>query len=63
VFDYGLELGTLLPGSVADISIFEVSDGNFSFSDYPDRSARVAKSCSPRLLSIPAKLEVMDLHS
>jgi dihydroorotase len=33
LFDYGLELGTLRPGREADISIFQVGEGKFSFSD------------------------------
>jgi dihydroorotase len=31
VFDYGVEIGTLRPGSEADISIFELRDGKFEF--------------------------------
>ena len=34
VFNYGLELGTLRPGSEADISIFELREGQFTFVDY-----------------------------
>jgi dihydroorotase len=34
VFNYGLELGTLRPGREADISIFELREGNFTFVDY-----------------------------
>ena len=33
VFDYGAQLGTLRPGSEADISIFELRDGKFEFED------------------------------
>jgi dihydroorotase len=33
VFDYGLPLGTLKSGSEADISIFEIHEGNFEFVD------------------------------
>ncbi len=33
VFDYGAQLGTLRPGSEADISIFELHDGKFEFED------------------------------
>ena len=33
VFNYGLQLGTLRPGSEADISIFEIRNGNFEFVD------------------------------
>jgi dihydroorotase len=33
VFDYGMPLGTLHPGSIADISIFEVREGRFEFVD------------------------------
>jgi dihydroorotase len=33
VFDYGAQIGTLRPGSEADISIFEVRDGKFDFED------------------------------
>jgi dihydroorotase len=33
VFDFGAQLGTLKPGGEADISIFEVREGNFEFED------------------------------
>jgi dihydroorotase len=33
VFDFGTQLGTLKPGGEADISIFEVREGNFEFED------------------------------
>ena len=33
MFNYGLELGTLRPGNDADISIFELREGNFDFFD------------------------------
>ena len=33
VFDYGAQLGTLRPGSEADVSIFELRDGKFEFED------------------------------
>ncbi len=33
VFNYGLPLGTLRPGSEADISIFEIREGSFEFVD------------------------------
>jgi len=33
VFDYGLPLGSLRPGSVADVSIFEIREGKFEFVD------------------------------
>ena len=33
IFDYGAEIGTLQPGKEADISIFELQDGNFEFED------------------------------
>jgi dihydroorotase len=33
VFDYGAQIGSLRPGSEADISIFEVRDGKFDFED------------------------------
>ncbi|MGH9613678.1 MAG: amidohydrolase family protein, partial [Bryobacteraceae bacterium] len=33
VFDYGAQIGSLKPGSEADISIFEVRDGKFDFED------------------------------
>jgi dihydroorotase len=33
VFDYGTQLGTLRPGSEADISIFDLRDGKFEFED------------------------------
>ncbi len=33
MFNFGVELGTLRPGSVADITILEVREGSFVFSD------------------------------
>ena len=33
VFDYGAQIGTLQPGSEADVSIFELRDGKFDFED------------------------------
>jgi dihydroorotase len=33
VFDYGLQIGTLRPGSEADISIFDLREGKFEFED------------------------------
>jgi len=33
VFDYGAQIGTLSPGSEADISIFDLQDGKFEFED------------------------------
>jgi dihydroorotase len=64
VFDYGLELGTLRPGSVADISIFEVGDGNFSFSDYLGQKRTGRQKLFPAAVIHSGKaLEVMDLHS
>jgi dihydroorotase len=33
VFDYGAQIGTLRPGSEADISVFELRDGKFEFED------------------------------
>ncbi len=33
VFDYGATVGTLKPGSEADIAIFELREGNFEFED------------------------------
>jgi len=33
VFDYGAQLGTLRPGSEADISIFDLHEGKFEFED------------------------------
>jgi dihydroorotase len=40
VFDYGVQLGTLHPGSEADIGIFELREGNFDFVD-SDRETRL----------------------
>ena len=36
VCNFGSELGTLRPGSEADISIFELREGNFEFGDNAD---------------------------
>jgi dihydroorotase len=33
VFNYGVQIGTLQPGSEADIGIFELREGNFQFRD------------------------------
>ena len=33
VFDFGVPIGTLKPGSEADIGIFELQDGRFEFVD------------------------------
>jgi dihydroorotase len=33
MFDYGAQIGTLAPGSEADISIFDLRDGKFEFED------------------------------
>jgi dihydroorotase len=33
VFDYGVQIGTLRPGSEADIGIFDLRDGKFEFED------------------------------
>jgi dihydroorotase len=33
VFDYGAQIGTLRPGSEADVSVFELRDGKFEFED------------------------------
>lgn len=33
VFDYGAQVGTLKPGSEADVAIFELREGNFEFED------------------------------
>jgi predicted amidohydrolase len=33
VFDYGATIGTLKPGSEADVAIFELREGNFEFED------------------------------
>jgi dihydroorotase len=37
VFDYGVQIGTLRPGSEADVGIFELQDGNFEFQDVNGR--------------------------
>jgi dihydroorotase len=37
-FDFGVQIGTLRPGSEADISIFELQEGNFPF--YDNRKTR-----------------------
>jgi dihydroorotase len=33
IFNFGVELGTLRPGTVADITILDVREGNFTFTD------------------------------
>jgi dihydroorotase len=44
VFDYGVQLGTLRPGNVADIGIFELQEGKFEFVDNDtDREKRVGR--------------------
>jgi dihydroorotase len=47
VFDYGIELGTLRPGSEANISIFELRNGNIEFLD----SSRGKRMGHQRLIS------------
>jgi dihydroorotase len=47
IFDYGSPIGTLKPGSEADVSIFEVRDGNFEFVD----SAREKRSGRKMLIN------------
>ena len=45
MFNFGVELGTLRPGAVADITILEVREGSFVFGTAPGRSARGGRSC------------------
>ena len=33
MFDYGSQIGTLRPGSEADVGIYELRDGKFDFED------------------------------
>jgi len=40
IFDYGVKIGTLQPGSEADIAIFELRDGNFEFLGSKDSEKR-----------------------
>jgi dihydroorotase len=40
VFDYGVKIGTLRPGSEADIGVFELRDGNFEFLGSNDSQKR-----------------------
>lgn len=37
VFNYGVQIGTLRPGSEADVSVFELHEGKFVFSDGRDK--------------------------
>jgi dihydroorotase len=40
VFDYGVALGTLRTGAEADVSILELRDGDFSFTDSHQENRR-----------------------
>lgn len=63
VFDYGLELGTLRPGRVADIAIFEVGEGKFPFSDYLGQKRTGRQKLLPAAVIHSGRAqEVMDLH-
>ena len=33
VFNFGAEIGTLKPGAEADVSVLELTDGEFTFTD------------------------------
>jgi dihydroorotase len=61
VFDYGAALGTLAPGSEADLSVFELREGNFEFEDSEGRRrpgrqklASTAVVCRGQLLTSAA---------
>ena len=53
VFDYGLQIGTLKPGSEGDIGIFELQEGRFELTDgvgarrVSDKKARQRSDCVP----------------
>jgi len=57
VFDYGLELGTLRPGSEADISIFELREGKFILADNTGQ-----KRIAPQRLFPVASIRSGALH-
>lgn len=42
VFNFGAPIGTLAPGSEADVSMFELADGEFTFTD-SDRKTRTGR--------------------
>jgi len=52
MFNFGVELGTLRPGSVADITILEVREGQFTFTD----STGKKRTGSQKLQSVAAIL-------
>jgi len=38
VFDFGASIGTLKPGSEADVSVLELKEGQFTFTDSDGKS-------------------------
>jgi dihydroorotase len=50
MFDFGVELGTLRPGAPADITILDVREGSFTFTD----STRKIRTGKQKLQSVAA---------
>jgi dihydroorotase len=42
VFNFGAEIGTLKPGAEADVSVLELKDGEFTFTD-SDGTTRIGR--------------------
>jgi dihydroorotase len=38
IYNYGIEIGTLKPGSEADVAILELRDGQYSFTDSDNKT-------------------------
>ena len=47
VFNFGAEIGTLKPGAEADISVFELQEGEFTFSDSDGRTRTGRQRLAP----------------
>lgn len=47
VFDFGAEIGTLRPGAEADVSVLEVREGNFTFTDSDGKTRAGRQKLAP----------------
>jgi dihydroorotase len=47
VFNLGAEIGTLKPGAEADISVFALEEGNFTFTDSDGKTRRGRQELKP----------------
>lgn len=46
-FDFGIQIGTLKPGAEADVSVFEIQDGDFTFTDSYGKTRQGRQMISP----------------